>query len=94
MKSLQIDGELGIYRAAEWRDALIAALAEGGDLTLDLTQVTEIDSAGVQLLMAAEKTAQASQRKLHFVGPSAAVLEVFSTLGLEAHFDDSLRSPA
>jgi anti-anti-sigma factor len=98
MSTLSIEGELSIYRAGEWRESLQAALADGGDLTLDLAQVTEIDSAGVQLLMAAQKTAQATERRLHLVRPSAAVQEVFATLGLDAHFgghaDDTLRSAA
>jgi anti-anti-sigma regulatory factor len=56
--------------------------------------VTEIDSAGVQLLMSARKTALASQRRVHLVDPSAAVLEVFATLGLDKHFNEHPGSPA
>jgi len=94
---LAIEGELTIYRAAEWRKTLIAALAglaDGASLELNLAEVSELDSAGVQLLMAARKTAQASQRELRLVGHSPAVLEVFETLDLAAHFGDPLLMPA
>jgi len=94
---LALDGELTIYRAAELRDLLIGALAglgEGAALELNLAEVSELDSAGVQLLMAARKTALASQRELRLVGHSPAVLEVFETLDLAAHFGDPLLMPA
>ena len=92
--TLAIDGELTIYRAAELRTVVLAALAEGRDLEVDLSAVTEMDSAGVQLLMAAKKSAGAEQRALYLVGHSPAVLEVFETLELAAHFGDPLLMPA
>lgn len=93
--TLPIEGEFTIYRAAEWHGALVQALAQAqGALTLDLGQVSEMDSAGVQLLMAAKKTARAAGVALHLVGHSPAVLEVFQTLDLAAHFGDPLVLPA
>jgi anti-sigma B factor antagonist len=89
-RSIRLDGELTIYRAAELRVALQAALAETGDLELDLAGVTELDSAGVQLLISAKKTAAATQRELHLVNHSPAVLEVFELLNLAGHFGDPL----
>lgn len=83
---MRIEGELTIYRAAELRGALQAALAESGDLEIDLAGVTEMDSAGVQLLMAAKNSARATQREVRLTGHSPAVLEVFETLDLAAHF--------
>jgi anti-sigma B factor antagonist len=92
--ALAIEGELTIYRAAELCEALKSALAAGGELEVNLAGVTEMDSAGVQLLMAAKKSAQAAQRTLRLVGHSPAVLEVFEMLDLAAHFGDPLLIPA
>lgn len=95
--ALAIEGELTIYRAAELRDVLLAALvavAEGGDLELNLAAVTEMDSAGVQLLMATKKTMAATRRELRLVEHSPAVLEVFELLDLAGHFGDPLLMPA
>ena len=95
--TLCLDGEVTIYRAAELRDTLlstISKLAPGEALELDLAEVSEIDSAGVQLLMAARKTAQASSRELRLTRHSPAVLEVFELLDLAAHFGDQLLMPA
>jgi anti-sigma B factor antagonist len=94
---LALAGELSIYRAAELRTLLITALAglaEGGTLALNLAEVSELDCAGVQLLLSAKKTALASQRTLRLVGHSPAVLEVFDTLDLAATFGDPLLMPA
>jgi len=95
--SMDIEGELTIYRAAELRASLQAALAglTGVDgLELNLAAVTDMDSAGVQLLMATKQSARAAGRELRLVGHSPAVLEVFETLDLAAHFGDSLLMPA
>ena len=84
---LRIEGELTIFRAAEIKPAL---LGEPMPLTIDLSGVTELDSAGVQLLMLAKRTALAQQRELALVGHSPAVLEVFELLNLAAFFNDPL----
>ena len=89
---LRIEGELTIYRAAELATAMKAALAEvpgGGAFELDLSDVTEMDSAGVQLLIAARRSAQESGRTLRLAGSSPAVAEVFRTLQLASHFSDA-----
>ncbi|MFY9514254.1 MAG: STAS domain-containing protein [Rubrivivax sp.] len=90
---MNIEGELTIYRAAELRGVLLAALAssvqEGGDLEIDLAGVTEFDSAGVQLLLAAQNSARQSQRALRLKNASPAVREVFETLDLAAHFAEA-----
>jgi anti-anti-sigma factor len=92
-----IDGELTIYRAAELCEALkaqLARVADGEALEVDLSAVTEMDSAGAQLLLAARKTARASGRGLRLSHRSPAVDEVFETLRLAAYFDDPSPSPS
>jgi len=89
--ALQIDGEMTIYRAAELKDvlygALHAAVAEARALTLDLSQVTEFDSAGIQLLLVARREAERQGSALHLVATSPAVREVFALTGLAARFE-------
>ena len=89
---LHIEGEMTIYRASELAQALqeaLAALPAGEPLQVDLAGVTEMDCAGVQLLLASGRTASAAGRALHLVARSDAVDDVFATLNLEAHFADS-----
>lgn len=93
---LRITGELTIYRAAELKQALLADLADLAEradpapLEIDLSGVTDIDTAGVQLLMLAKKTAQTQQRTLRLVAHSPAVAEIFELLNLAAYFGDPL----
>lgn len=78
----RIDGEFTIYRAAELAAAMKAALAElpaGGAFEVDLSGVTEMDSAGVQLLVAARRSTDESGRTLRVAGHSPAVAEVLGS---------------
>jgi anti-sigma B factor antagonist len=91
---LRLDGELTIYRAAELKTLLLEALEGAIALELELSGVTEIDSAGVQLLMLAKRHAQSLGRELRLAGHSAAVVEVFELFDLAAFFGDALVVPA
>jgi anti-sigma B factor antagonist len=85
LQSLRIEGEMTIYRAEELCIGFKEALAAGGDIEVNLSEVTEMDSAGVQLLIATKKAAGALQRELRLVEHSPAVLEVFEMLNLNMH---------
>jgi len=65
-RQIVINGELTIYTASEWRDRLINELAGNDDIRLDLAEVSEIDSAGLQLLLAVQRQAAGEGRQLHF----------------------------
>lgn len=84
---LQIEGEFTIYRAMELKTLL---LTHPQPLEINLSGVTELDTAGVQLLLLAKKTALAAHTKLRLVEHSPAVMEVFELLNLGAFFDDPL----
>ena len=84
--SLALEGELTIYRAAELKPVLLQAVQPGATLELDLSEVTELDSAGVQLLLLAERQARAQGGGLRVAAASAPVREVLQLLDLQAHF--------
>ena len=84
---LRITGELTIFRTAEIKEIL---LADPPPDVLDLSGVTDIDTAGVQLLMMAKKNARAAQRELHLVGHSPEVIEVFELFNVVGYFGDPL----
>jgi anti-sigma B factor antagonist len=82
-EALRLGPELTIAQAAGQRDLLLDALnARGGELRLDLGDVTDFDSAGVQLLLAARQSTQEHGHTLDVVAASAAVREGLQTLGL------------
>jgi anti-anti-sigma regulatory factor len=85
--TLRIEGELTIFRAMELKPLL---LAEPPVDQIDLSGVTDLDTAGLQLLMLAKKTALAKHRDVRLVGHSPAVLDVFELLNVAAYFGDHL----
>ena len=86
-----LDGDITIYRAGELREQLVTALSQArGDLEIDLSSATELDSAGVQLLMAAKREAGTQGRALTLSGHSQAVVDVFELMDLAAFFGDPL----
>lgn len=89
---IAVNGEFTIFNALPIRDQLLAALAEAQDVEVDLSQVSEIDSSGLQLIVAALKEATATQKTIHFVNYSAPVSELL-TLVDPASFLDAEASP-
>jgi anti-sigma B factor antagonist len=87
---LAITGEMTIYTAADWASQLLPLLSAGGDLAIDLSEVTEMDAAGVQLLMLAKRETLRAGHQLHLAGHSQAVLETFELCDLAAYFGDPL----
>lgn len=79
---LTIEGEMTIHRARELRRILQEALAASDAIDVDLSRVSEIDSAGVQLIVAARKQAFTDGKEMRIVAHSAAVVEVLELLDL------------
>lgn len=84
-----IEGEMTIWRAGELKRVLLDAFDRPGPIDLDLSRVSEIDTAGVQLLLFARATAEAHGRPLRLAGRSEAVAAVLALLQLRASFDDT-----
>jgi anti-anti-sigma factor len=80
--------EITIYTVSELKDALSPLLHQERELELDLAAVSEIDSAGLQLLLAAKKTAQQQGYSLSLAWHSHAVLELLELCQLSAFFGD------
>lgn len=87
---ITLDGELTIYRAADLKVTVLEALRKTRVLEIDLSGVTELDTAGLQVLMLAKQTAAADQRELRLLQHSPAVVEIFEMLDLVAFFGDAV----
>ena len=90
---VKVSGEMTIYTAAELKQALTPLLYRPQTLELDLSQVSEMDSAGLQLLLAAKKTMQQGGYPLHLVMHSHAVLDALELCQLAAFFGDPTLIP-
>lgn len=77
-----------IYSAAQIKDQLLLAMADGNEIEMDLGQVSEIDAAGLQLLALAKRCATDMNKPLHFVAHSQAVLDMLDLCNLAGVFGD------
>ena len=90
--TIQIEGEMTIYSVSELAGKLIPILNDARLLEINLARVSEIDSAGVQLLMLARKERHETGQELSLVAHSAAVMEVFKLMDLLSYFDAPMES--
>lgn len=88
--TFRIEGEFTIYRAAELKPVLLQAVADHPELEVDLSGVSEFDTAGVQLLLLAKRAATRHGHAVRLVRHSAVVVDALQLLDLAAHFGDPL----
>ena len=62
-RRLTLTEDLTIYHALDQKNALLDALAACDELELDLMPVSEMDTAGLQLLILLKKEAQRSGKR-------------------------------
>lgn len=85
--ALAVSGELTIFTAAEWWGRLSDALTAFDDLLLDLSAVTEMDSAGLQLLIACRRQALSRQHAFRLTATSPAVDDLLALCDLSGFFE-------
>lgn len=90
---LSLEGEMSIYDAHGLKAALMDALANCDVLDVNLADVTEIDTAGIQLLVLAKREAEARGKRLSLTGHSPAVVSVIELLNLSGYFGDQMVIP-
>lgn len=83
---LTVRGELDIHAVADACALLTRTLSARRDLRIDLSRVSGLDSAGVQILLAARRAAEHGGCRFELVSPSAEVREVMELLQLGALF--------
>lgn len=86
---VRIAGPITIYTAGKWRDALLAAMNAAGSVELDLSGVSDIDAAGIQLLVSLRMEAQACERALRLVATSERIKEALAFCHLTEFFKDA-----
>jgi anti-anti-sigma regulatory factor len=85
-------GSLRLAGVAAAAAALLALLAQGRALRLDLAAIDECDTAGVQLLLMARASARARGTRFAAVGHSAALHAALARVGIAAAELDSPQS--
>jgi anti-anti-sigma factor len=80
--ALQLSGSLTIYEARDMQAVLLEAFRQGTAMAADLSEVQEIDAAGLQLLVALARNCRNAGLSLQFDHPSPAVTEALRWSGL------------
>jgi anti-sigma B factor antagonist len=85
---LHIEGDMTIYTAADLKNDLMNHMAQPCEREIDLSDVSEMDSAGLQILILAKREAERHGTSLRLTGHSRAVLDVLDMCNLASYFGD------
>jgi anti-anti-sigma factor len=87
LSTLRISGEMTLPHVSALKTALLAALTESPALEVDLNEVKEIDSAGLQLLLFIKQEAETNHQPICLVSPSAVVTDLLKLYRLTTVFE-------
>jgi anti-anti-sigma factor len=83
LSRLQIEGEMTVFHAAELKKDLLDNLAGCSKLDIDLSQVSEMDTAGFQLLFLIKREAGISDKPMRITAHSPATLSALKLYGMD-----------
>jgi anti-sigma B factor antagonist len=84
LDQLVVSGEIDAHTADALRDTLFAA-PPTGDLRVDFSKVTFIDSSGLRVVLEVHQTLDRDGRRLVLVDPSRPVARLVELAGLVSH---------
>jgi anti-sigma B factor antagonist len=88
--ALQIEGDMTINTAAALKKELMEYIAQTSECEIVLSDVSKMDSAGMQLLIMAKREATRRNTPLRLIGHSKAVRDVMETYNMTAYFEDPI----
>lgn len=93
LRKIRIEGEMNIYSAPELKRRLLEQLGSADEVEINLSHVSEMDSAGFQVLCLAKREAATSGKTLNFTSHSPAVAEVIGLYSMAAYFGGTATVP-
>lgn len=87
---ITVEGEMTIYQASDLYEKFKKQLATCDSLEIDLQHITEMDTAGVQILLALKREANASGKTVSMIMHSEPVIEVFELISIVHEFGDPI----
>ena len=92
--NIVINEDMTIYNAAAHKPMLLDALAECDELSVDLAQVSEMDTAGFQVLLLVKRESLKANKTVRLLAPSKSVAELLDLYSMANYFGDSVVIPA
>lgn len=80
--------EMTIYEALQLQSQFLEALSNYQQIEVNLANVSEIDSAGIQLMIALKKDALLQQKSLLFTAHSPEVIALLDLFNMTQFFGD------
>lgn len=80
--NVEIDTSLSIFNAALLHEKIIEAYRTFESLEIDLKDITDCDTAGIQLLYALKKGCLDAGKELSLVNPSTAVTDALDRMSM------------
>ena len=90
---ITLRGDLNIYNTPNFVNEISALFKSYNKIALDAGQVAEIDTAGLQTMIAAKKEAILNNKLFKIVNHSPAVIRLIDLLGLVGFFGDKIKIP-
>ena len=90
MQTLLIENDLTIYNALSQKQLLLKFLEADDELEINLSQVSEMDGAGLQLLILIKREAANAGKTLRLVMHSKPVVDILELSKLTAVFGDQV----
>lgn len=87
---IAIDGEMTIFEASEIYQKILGSIRNSKDIEIDLSEVSEIDTAGLQLIMVAKILNAANGGRLSLINHSKAVQDILELTNLGGFFGDPI----
>lgn len=84
---LSIEGEMTVFMVDELKEAILPVIAHFREIEIDLSQISEIDRAGLLLMVAMKLEAITWGRDLYFTGHSEPVMEMLGLCDFGNLFD-------
>ena len=84
-----IEGQVTSCMVAELREAILPVISRSQEIEIDLSLVSNIDLAGLLLMVDAKLTALSQKKTLRFIRYSKPVTEIMELSGLVGFFDFS-----
>ena len=85
-----IEGELTRLSTGKLREAIFPIIASNDEIEIDLSRVTEVDEAGMQLLVSVKFEATLRDKTLRYAGYSKPVLDMIDLFDLGRFFDGQI----
>ena len=88
--TLEIQGDMTIYEALEVQEMFSNSLSEHDAINVNLSNVSEIDSSGLQLMVALRKDAIKENKIVSYQSHSQAVIDFLDLFDMTSYFGDPI----